>query len=550
MKKLLPFIFLCVTSLGLYAQISTNKYWVQFTDKNGTPYSINNPEEFLSERSLQRRQKLGIAVDEYDLPVNPEYLQAVAGCGVTLLNPSKWLNGVTVYTPDVSAMEAVGNLPFVENTREFYSNESKQLMKEKSFLANDGVKPADERDILDDHYGYAYIQISQLNGVTLHNEGFEGQGMLVGICDGGFTGADYHEAFEAIRNEGRLIGVRDFVHGGTNVFNESSHGTAVFGLIGGNVPGTYVGTAPQASFFLCRTEDVGTETLIEEYNWVSGMELLDSLGVDVVNSSLGYISLDDSPMWSHTYSEMDGETCVITNGAEIACSRGIICVNSNGNEGSDWNDYRYMGAPADAEHVLSVGAVGDNGQRAYFSSIGPTYDGRVKPDVMAHGENTYVVDSYGGYYQGSGTSYASPVMAGMVACLLQSRYDASPDYIRNTLRMSGNNASHPDNYNGYGIPDFMAAYQTLGVEEKDFDTCENFKIFPNPAKNGVKVSLNTTEEVTAVVYDIMGRSLYFDVINNCKSDKLNEFLSSLDPGVYMVGIGSVNNLQSIRFIKY
>ncbi len=548
LKKLLFSAVITVFAVSLNAQIAPNKHWVQFTDKNNSPFSIDNPEEYLSERALERRQAYDIVIDEYDIPVNPSYLQAVAETGAVLLNPSKWLNGVTIQTSDPAVLEAIASLPFVQNTRELKNDLIKQNIKEKQFFSNETIKPIVSKSPMDDFYGYAFVQINQLNGVELHALGYQGQDMWIGVCDGGFQDADFHQAFDSVRDSGRLIGTKDFVHKNGNVYTESTHGTSCWGLMAGYEPQVYVGTAPLASYFLCRTEDVNGENLIEEYNWVSAAEYLDSLGIDVISTSLGYVGFDDM-QWDHEYSDLDGKTAVMTIGSEIACSRGIMCVTSAGNEGGTSNPY--ISVPADGENVFTIGAVGSNGQRAYFSSVGPTVDGRIKPDVMAHGYGT-TVPSYGGsYYEGSGTSFSTPVLAGMLTCLWQAHKEKSAGMLRDIIRQSSNRFSNPDNEYGYGIPDFMVAFDMLGEKEL-YPNDDNIMIsvYPNPSNGSVKTDLKIDGKVRVQIFDQMGKLLYISDVSKDNTDNLSLFLSSVNEGLYLLHINNNGMCQTIKYIKY
>ncbi len=548
MKRLFTLLVLSVLCFSMKAQVAPDKYWVQFTDKNNTPYFINKPEEYLSARAIQRRQDYGIAIDQYDIPVNPSYIQAVAQTGATILNPSKWLNGVTVEVTSASVLQAIESLPFVQKTRVLEDDPIKQRIKEETYFTDNFAPVSENKNDIRSYYGYATPQIQQLNGVSLHDLGFKGQGMWIGICDGGFDYVDQHEAFQSMYNENRFLGAKDFVYKNGVVYTDSSHGTSCLGLMAGNVPDKYVGTAPLASYFLCRTENVNSENVLEEYNWVSAAEYLDSIGIDVISTSLGYITFDDS-QFDHVYSDLDGETCVITIGAEIACSRGILCVSSAGNDGG--NAFPYIAAPADGEHVLTIGAVGSNGERAYFSSIGPTYDGRIKPDVMAHGYGTTVVSpGEGAYYDGSGTSFACPVLAGMATCLWQARKELQASEIRDALRQSGNMTT-PDSYYGYGIPDFMEALNALFLEENsDFVINSVISVYPNPSNGVVDVKLEIEGKAEVKVYNQIGKLLYNNVVSNDNNNGLDVFLSNLDEGVYFVNvIGDEKNITT-KLIKY
>lgn len=542
MKRVLAILLMSVT-IGLNAQISRDKYWVQFKDKNNTPYSIDKPEEFLSERAIQRRLDYNISIDEYDLPVNPSYLESVMNTGAKILNPSKWLNGVSVEITDNSVIDKINVLPFVENTRKMDDDVFKQMLKEKTMdmeASEDYVAAA-----RNDYYGYAYDQINQLNGIELHNMGYRGEGMIIGVCDGGFYDADNHRVFDSVRNDGRLIATRDFVYKNGNVFSDSEHGTSCWSLMAGYVPGEYVGTAPMASYVLCRTEDVNSENVIEEYNWVSAAEFLDSLGVDVISTSLGYISFDDSQM-SHEYADLDGETAVITRGAERASSRGILCVISAGNDGA--NAFPYISAPADGKSVLTIGAVGTDGERAYFSSIGPTYDGRVKPDVMAHGYGTMVASIWDSYFNGSGTSFACPVFAGMVTCLWQANKDKNAEEIRETVKNNASNSSNPDNEYGYGIPDMMMAHKHISVKETYTDDDVVISLFPNPSNGNVNVTIK--EDANVKIFNRLGGLMYDDDVNLNEDNELSGVLSNLNAGLYLINVNGKSGSRTIKFIKY
>ena len=546
MKKLTLLLLAMFACAYVQAQIATNIYWVQFTDKNESPYTIDNPEAYLSQRALERRARLGIEIDEYDIPVNPQYLQAVADCGVLLLNPSKWLNGVSVYTTDPNVIETINALAFVEEVRECpaypEAQNNKELSFEKELKASSGSNGAR------DFYGGAHDQVFQLRINELHDMGFDGTGVVIAVLDGGFVGTETHSCFDNMRDEGRLLGIRDFVYGSESVYSQSTHGTSCLSTMGAYDPNNMVGTAPKASYYLIHTEDGESETILEEYNWVSGAEYADSLGVDVCSTSLGYIDFDLSD-WDHPIEHFDGHTAPMTIGAEIAASRGIICLNSAGNE---YGGYCTLGIPADAEHILTVGAVNAAGQRADFSSVGPTYDGRIKPDVMAMGEGTYVAsgNSWWPYYNGNGTSFSCPVMAGAVACLRQARPDASVQEICDAVRMAGNNADNPDSYNGYVIPDFVAALETLPlhVEDTFVQKDEIISVFPNPARGDIRIHMKEGYHADINVFDMMGRQLKSYHFNGLNHTSLENYLNNLDAGVYIIKANSEVGSQALKLI--
>lgn len=547
MKRLSFLLFFLVAAILTQAQVATNIYWVQFADKNNSPYSIDNPEAYLSPRALQRRANLGIAIDEYDIPVNPQYLQAVADCGVELLNPSKWLNGVSVYTNDASTIEAVNSLSFVASVRNCPNDLKAQEQKQRRLAEEQ--KPVAANRAMNGYYGGAEGQVRQLNVDVLHNMGFDGTGVVIAILDGGFLGTEEHSCFDNMREEGRLLGVRDYVYGSTTVYSQSTHGTSCLSTMAAFVPETMVGTAPKASYYLIHTEDAVNENIVEEYNWVSGAEYADSLGADVCSTSLGYIGFD-MPQWNHSFEHFDGHTAPMTIGAEIAASRGMICVNAASNEG---DGFCTLGIPADAEHILTIGAVNASGVRAGFSSVGPTYDGRIKPDVMAMGEGTFVASVYSGwesdYFNGNGTSFATPVLAGAVACLRQARPYASVQDICNIIRQCGNRFDNPDNYYGYGIPDFAKAFELLALEEPVETFSGNvLSVFPNPSKGAVHVMLNHGTNTEITVFDVMGRQLYNYHFNGLNHTSLENYLNSLDAGVYFINTISEMGRQTTKLV--
>ena len=306
-------------------------------------------------------------------------------------------------------------------------------------------------------------------------------------------------------------------------------------------PDNMVGTAPKASYLLLHTEDGNGENIVEEYNWVSGAEYADSLGVDVCSTSLGYIDFD-MPGWDHHFPDFDGHTAPMTIGSEIAASRGIICTNSAGNEGGGTCT---LGIPADAEHIITVGAVDGQGYRAWFSSVGPTYDGRIKPDVMAMGEDTYVASGWGGYYNGNGTSFSNPVLAGAVACLRQACPSASVQDICDAVRAAGNQANNPNNYNGYGIPNFVAALQIVGVEEIMMGENEIISVFPNPSKGKVTISLKKGVTIDNIVLsDITGKVLF----NTVNINEIEMMVNNLSSGVYTINAISENGSQTLKLV--
>jgi serine protease AprX len=490
MKKFLTLGLLVQLSLIISGQVAPDKYWVRFTDKNNSPFSVDNPQQFLSQKAIDRRNAQGILIVWNDLPVNPAYVQAVASTGATILNVSKWMNSVTIYTTSSSVLDAIDQLSFVLSVDK--SNSSGNIGSEKSekpFFDHETYDQASENEAPKDiksgqsySYGNAYNQINMLNGIPLHDLGFNGTGMTITVLDAGFLNANTIPAFSYLWTNNRILGTKDFVSpSNPNIFGSHTHGTNVLSTMGANIPGQMVGTAPEASYWLLRSEDGGSEYLIEELNWVSAAEYADSVGADVINSSLGYTTFDD-PSQNHTYEDMDGNSTPVSIGADIAVSKGMIVVNSAGNEGS--SSWYYIGAPADGDSVFSIGAVTASGNYASFSSHGPTYDGQMKPDVVAQGSGTAIINATtGNVTTGSGTSFSSPVTAGMVTCLWQAHPNRRNTQILEAIQQSGSLANNPNYQLGYGIPNYMTAHNLLSLPVT-YNFSLEIKVFLEGAFNG------------------------------------------------------------------
>lgn len=546
LKLLIPFLFI---ALGAISQIAPDKYYVQFTDKNNSPYSIDNPEEFLSERALERRTRYNISIIENDVPVNPSYIQGVQDIGVQIINPSRWLNGVTIYTNNLDHIDQINQLPYVSGTLKMTGSESTIIDKFKDILREETSSTSVHKNSISIDYGQSYGQIEQLNGIQLHDDGYRGEGMVIAVLDAGFTGVIEHPVFEYLWDNNKILGTKDFVYKNGNVYEGHEHGKMVLSCMGANLPGEMVGTSPEADYWLLRSEDGATENIIEEYNWVSAAEFADSVGADVINSSLSYFDFD-MPEWTYDYDEMDGNTAISTIGADIAASKGMIVCNSAGNSGY------LVGAPADGDSVLTVGAVTIAGYRADFSSIGPTADGRIKPDVMACGAGATIAVSTSGISTGGyGTSFSSPIMAGMITCLWQSHPELSALEIMQSVKESGSTASSPDNYMGWGIPDFTDADSLLTVTNPPTYENQIATVNPNPFKDKLIININidSSENLNISLINIAGEIVlnqnFFITQFNSKII-LEKELNTLEEGVYFVRVTSSRTTESIKVIKY
>lgn len=504
-KYLLAILFLLFSSAAGVAQ-STPKYWIQFLDKDATEYRIDAPGDFLSPRALERRARQNIPIDYRDLPVSKDYIKRVRALGAEIHNRSKWFNAVTVTVPDSSVLQQILQLPFVKNSQRvarFHFDPGPEMKLSLPRTLN--------RRNLEYNYGMAYTQIRMIGGDALHDMGFRGEGMLIAVLDAGFAGVEYLKAFDLLREEGRIVASHNFVDPAEDVYRFSSHGCYVLSTMAAEVPGLYVGTAPRASYVLLITEDVSSELLVEEDNWIAGAEFADSIGADVCNTSLGYTTFDDSTM-DHHYYEMDGNTTRITRGADIAASRGMLMVNSAGNSGN--SNWHYIGAPADGDSVLAIGAVNQDSIPADFSSYGPAFDGDIKPNVAAIGWGTYLWSFADSVRTGSGTSFSSPIIAGMAACLWQAFPERNNMDIFHAIERSGHRYEHPDDRVGYGIPNFSeAAFYLAGGEEATVKD-SLITVSPNPTTGKFQIAFRFEEPrlVTYSLYDISGQLHYNNII--------------------------------------
>ena len=428
-------------------------YRISLTDKNGTGYSLEHPTRFLSRRSVERRKRQGLKVDSTDLPVSHRYMQLIERNNVRIIGQSRWQNTVLIRVKDTTLIHAINELPCVKNS---------QLV----WIAPDSVSPTalnakyhehfEERDsVTGERYGTAAAQIKAVKGERLHDIGMRGEGMMIAVIDGGFKNVNRIPAFQRVD----IRGMQDFVYPQSpSVYAETDHGTKVLSAMAINVPFYYVGTAPKACYWLLRSEDQQTEQAVEEDYWTMAAEFADSVGCDLINSSLGYHEYDHQFM-SYRQWQLDGRTAFVSRSASMLAGKGIILVNSAGNLGM--GTFKKIGVPADADHIMTVGAMMDDAAHkiAPFSSVGPTQDNRIKPDVVATGAPARLVNGRGVIMDDMGTSFSAPIVCGMMACLWQAMPGKTAEEIIELVRESSNNHTHPDNIYGYGIPNFWRAYQ-------------------------------------------------------------------------------------------
>jgi len=427
---------------------------IELKDKGNAPYTIENPSVFLSEKSIERRLRQGIAVDSTDLPIDPLYLEEIKLTGASIKAASKWVKTVTIYLSDSSIIPALKNLNFVDTLYCVWKGNLSQ--SDLSFgvvcngvvITNDaerGHEYISETNI----YGESYKQISMLNGNLLHDAGFRGKGISIAVLDIGFQNCDQIPAL----NFDQIKEVKNFTHkSGDPLRITESHGTKVLSCMLANLPEIMIGTAPEAEYYLFKTEVEGEEFPVEEDYWVAAIEYADSIGIDVVNTSLGYFKFDD-PSMNHTHEQLDGYTILASRAASMAGNKGMLVFNSAGNEGN--KTWEKITVPSDADNIITVGAVNAEGVIAAFSSRGPSADKRIKPDLCAMGEAAATISADGTVSKGNGTSYASPILAGIGACLWQALPQKTSKEIVALMKSAGDRYDNPDFIYGYGIPNIQ-----------------------------------------------------------------------------------------------
>lgn len=456
MRKLISFLAIALLATGASAEQDTLKYRISLKDKAATEYSLKKPEKYLSAKAIERRRKQNLPIDSTDLPVCRKYIDEIRKQGVKIVVTGKWDNFVTVSCNDTTLIDRIAALPFVLST-------------EKVWISPGAGKPsmATERDSVlnqptihpDSIYGRAITQIQMSNGDKLHEAGFKGQGMTIAVIDAGFHNVDKITAMQNIR----ILGTKDFVNQQADIFAESSHGMSVLSCIGMNRPDIMTGTAPEASFWLLRSEDEYSEHLVEQDYWSAAVEFADSVGVDVINTSLGYYSFDDKSK-NYKYRDLDGRHALMSRQASHIADKGMILVCSAGNSGA--GSWKKITPPGDADNVLTVGAIDKRAVLATFSSVGNTADHRVKPDVVAVWVGSDVIRTDGNQGRANGTSFSSPIMCGMVTCLWQACPTLTAKEVIELVRRSGDRAGFPDNIYGYGVPDMWKAYNDYKSNNK------------------------------------------------------------------------------------
>src|SRR5690554_387866 len=539
MKKTTLIIFSILVSTLCFAQ--NEEALVFFADKEDVEASLANPITILTQEALDRKYLHNIPIDERDVPLNETYKTTVSNQpGITVYAMSKWMNAVYVRETKTN----------IENLLDF------EFVTEVDFMNKDFNRPFKPRKPRDKfeiekqpqpenyNYGAASNQTEMINVDILHDEGYTGAGITVAFMDNGYPNVLSNRAYQTMRNENRLLGYYDFVDRVNNPNGTGSHGANTLSTAAAYIEGEFVGTGPNASYYLFVTEDGRQESPVEEAYWVEALERADSLGVFVTNTSLGYQEFDN-PSYDHKYSDLDGQTTIGARGANHAFDKGMLNVVSAGNSAAGFG---YVNSPADAPGALTIGAVDSDGNYAWFSSFGPTYDGRVKPDVMAQGQGSAIVNRNGNVDYSNGTSFSSPIIAGAIASLWEVAPHLTNAEIMQIVRESADRYNDPTNLMGYGIPDFEQALQMailLNVENHKQDVL--FSVYPNPVKTNLNVSFpKNTATATFVLYDVLGKQVLQQPIT-ASQNQVN--FSRLKSGLYIATITSDNKTTSFKIIK-
>jgi len=422
---------------------------VYLKDKGETSYKVHAPEVFLSPEAINRRMIREVFVDETDFPVSDSYIREITALGVEYVVQSKWMNTLVVESEDSLVVERLKAFSYVDSVKCVWIGEDRMAFEPCSDDTTRFI--AEGRQATQTIYGHAEEQINMLNGIRLHEAGYSGKGMRIAVIDAGFFNVDRIDAFASMH----LLGTFNVTFPGHSVFCEDNHGTKVLSCMAAKVTGVMVGTAPDASYLLLKSEDTRGEHPIEEDFWASAVEYADSFGVDIISSSLGYNRFDSMPDY-YTLADLDGQTAFVSREAAMATQKGMLVVISSGNEGNgSWERITF---PADVQDVLTVGGVTLEKEKSIFSSVGMTADYRIKPDVVALGTNVCVINDAGQPEYKHGTSFSAPTVAGLAACLWQAFPLLKNTELMQRIKASSSQSQQPDMQLGYGIPDMYDAY--------------------------------------------------------------------------------------------
>lgn len=533
MKKLLLFCFLTGYT---FSQAQTELVFVYFNDKPNKAAFYANPLSELTQKALNRRIALGITLNDQDAPIEQTFIQNLQNLGFTITDYSKWLNGVAV-NANQAQVNIIKAQPFVQSVESFAKNSS-LVLKTQTINKWESFEQS-QKNLTVFNYGSGSEQIDQINLRPLHLAGFTGTGVTIAVIDTGFPNVNTGSAFSRLWTNNKIKGGYDFVTKSTNIYNTAlnAHGSVVLGAIGGYIQNTFVGSAPDADFYLYRSENATVEVPEEELYWIEAAEEADRKGVDIITTSLGYNVFDD-PKYSYTYANMNGTTSFIARASQIAVSKGIFVLIAAGNSGEQ--PWHFITTPADNAQVFTIGSVDSAGLSSGFSSFGPNSLGVIKPDASTRGSAATTVDN-NTTVTVSGTSIATPIAAGGVACLIQAFPTMNRNTLRTQLRQTASLFPNHSDQMGYGILNFGSLYNAV-LNTSELVKKDKIAIFPNPVKTILNVA--TEGEVLSLeIYDNLGRFILKSL--NKKSVNVQDFAK----GTYYLKIQVKDKVYYEKFLK-
>jgi serine protease AprX len=559
---LIIFFVLCIQR----AASQELKYLIHFRDKKNNGYSLSDPSAFLSDKSIHRRLRQNIPVDSTDLPITAAYMDSLSDIpSVHILNSSRWFNQALISVQDSSVISQLLAFPFVNSSEPVNNSLVKKVQGQVTINRQTGFSSMNSSENIQNKtslfsldYGASASQIQIHHGDFLHNAGFHGESMTIAILDDGFNNYLSNPAFDSLRIHHRILGSYDFVHQKVSVNEEEAHGSNCFSIIAANLPGTFVGSAPAANYWLFKTEDDLSESPVEEQNWVAAAEFADSVGADLISTSLGYAYFDDS-VYDLTYAERNGHGSLVTRGANLAVAKGIVVTAAAGNSGLEPAEKKYVICPADGDSVFAVGAVDKNGLIGNFSSRGPNASDQLKPDGVSVGVAAFLIGTDGNLYSGNGTSYANPNLAGLITCLWQAFPEMNVKEILDAVRQSSSRFSNPDGQYGYGIPDFEKAYQLLNEKRLNFlqplTSSDWIRVFPIPFNHTLHIYFQPDISGIASfqLFTVSGKLIQTETVPVfAGQEQVIEFSvnHSLSTGVYFIRYIDPRRSKTLKVIAY
>ena len=508
------FLLLIVYSIGSYGQ--SYQFEVILKEKDTVQYNNSSPTDYLTAEAVSRKNKHFVPITPNDFPVTISYLDSLNKY-YKVKAVSKWFNLSVVQTNDSLSIDTLKNFPFVE---------SYKFIGKSDFSVS---RISRKNEITEINYGSASAGINQVKGEYLHNNNYLGENITIAVLDAGFQNTNSMNIFTSLFNEQRIIAEKNFIFPATDVYGLDLHGTQVLSVLAGNKDGEYVGSAPKSNYILLVTEDVREENLIEEYIWTQGAEYADSLGANIINSSLGYNTFD-TQVFDHLQSELGKSTAMVSKGARTAVQKGMLVISSAGNEGeSSWKNLLF---PADEELVLTVGAVNIQGNHVDFSSTSPTHINFVKPTVAVLGEKVGISSGNGIYSSANGTSFACPIISGLAACLWQALPNKNQHEIKSIIEQSAHQYNSPDKQIGYGIPDFSQTIEHILYSNQTKAPI----LFPNPTSTSL-ITLHhqsTFKVIDVILFDHTGKPQNKVIFKETNEERTTLTLPTLSVGSYFL----------------